>query len=371
MIRSALLATLLGSLLAAPSFAQGGEGSTVSPWFKDTSKDFGRFLEGETAQGEFKFKNPTGEARSFLGVTRSCTCSSLLIVIGDREYTIENDPLPNTIYEYVSEGNGRRRQKVDSIPVPPNGEGRIDMKIDLRSVKGQKSAQITVTTDEARNNVILLSARAFALEYFEVRPPEIRLEQMRWNESRKFSARITSPIQPLFKINNRIGEMPKGMTVTFREERDEGKSTWIIEGTYGPGVDPSSGGGVLRFLTDIENKVVEVRVIAYVTGPIEIEPNAFVQFGRVKRKEGMKKSVRIVPTDDFELDSSKVEVKGLTVDSKYVKVEAKRPADENVVVVTIEILPNAPRALVRGDIVVHLNHPSAKTQELSFNGFVR
>ena len=91
--------------------------------------------------------------------------------------------------------------------------------------------------------------------------------------------------------------------------------------------------------------------------------------GRIPAGQGATKEVEIEPTDDFDLQVEKIELNNLTVDPALVKVSSRK--EGKILKLVLEISPDAPKRLVRGDLTVHLNHPAVKVQEFQFNGFVR
>lgn len=355
-------------LLALPVAAQqGAEGS--QPWFEQPEIDLGTHLEGEIAKGRWEFTNPTGETKRLTHLQASCTCAKAVVHVGGARYVLENQPHPNSIYRVDDVEGAEVKEHVEAIPVEAGEEGSIEFHIDLRGVNGVKEATVVIQTDDEKNRVLTVKAKATATQFFLVMPPEINLNKMNWKEQRQFTARITSPIQPDFELTG-IGEpLPDQMKVEYRKEMRDGAATWIVDGTYGPNVDPNAGGGVITFDTDVQNRKVQLRVMAWVQGPLEVRPGGFVPFGLIRQGEGMTKEIEFEPTDDFDLQIESVKLSNLTIDENLVQVSTSKTG--KVCKLSITISPDAPRRLVRGDVRVELNHPAAKVQEIQFNGFVR
>ena len=242
------------------------------------------------------------------------------------------------------------------------------LEVDLRGVTGAKEATLQVVTDDESMRSMSLVARAIATQFFRLVPPEISLNRMRWDEQRNFRAEITSPVQPGFEITG-MEDVPEKMSIEYRKEMRGDAAVWIVEGTYGPDLDPASSGGIVQFKTDVEGRKVGLRVMAWVEGPLEVKPGTFVPFGMIRKGQGATKEVEFVVNDDFDLQIEKVEFKNLSIDSSL--VSSKTVKDGKNCKLEITISADAPRRLVRGDVVVTLNHPAAKTHELQFNGFVR
>lgn len=358
----------LAAFLAVGLAAQEGQ-APKKIWVEKPEVDLGTHLEGEVAHGRWDFRNPMDEIRHLKHFQPSCTCTRAEIHIGDSTYVLENEPKPNTIYRIREVDGVSEKQQVELIPLDPGQEGHVEFHIDLRGVNGQKEATLMVHTDDKETPFLALKAKALATQFFLVVPPEINLNKMSWKDERKFSARITSPIQPEFNLLEVVGELPDKMKVEFRKEERNGTSLWLIDGTYGPNVDPRSGGGVITFRTDVQGRTVDLRVMAFVEGPLQVRPGGFVPFGMIRHGQGGEKVVEFEPSDDFDLQIEKVEFKNLTIDASMISHEIVK--EGKVVKLIIRVSKDAPRRLVRGDIEVHLNHPSAAMQELQFNGFVR
>jgi len=345
------------------------DGAVPNGWVEAPSIDLGTHLEGEVARGKWTFKNPSDKPQSINSFQPSCTCSKVTVHIGGKMYRIENQPKPHTLYRVSLDEKGvETKEMVEAVPVGAGEAGEIDVEMDLRGVNGTKEASAIVHTTDEKNLVLTLKAKATAAQFFQVVPPEINLNKMNWQEKREFAVRITSPIQKDFAITG-LDPLPEKMEVKYRKEMNGDAAVWIVEGTYGPGVDPRAGGGMINFKTDVQNKTVQLRVIAWVEGPLNIRPGGFIPLGRIPAGQGATKEVELEPTDDFDLQVEKIEFSNLTVDPSLVKVSSRK--EGKILKLVLEISPDAPKRLVRGDLTVHLNHPAVKVQEFQFNGFVR
>jgi len=110
--------------------------------------------------------------------------------------------------------------------------------------------------------------------------------------------------------------------------------------------------------------------VAFVEGPLRFLPGDFLSFGMIPRDRAATRSVTVEPTGSFELRVEKLEARELSFDPQFLELTAQQ--GEKSVQVTLRILPGIPRGtVVRGDVVIHLNHPAMKTRTILFNGFVR
>lgn len=348
----------------------------TNAWFRETlSRDLGAFLQGETASGQFPFSNPHSETHRLSSITPNCQCAKATIVVGDRRYAVENQPVQGTIFRIDGEGDQITRTKVKHIAVAGGESGYVQIDMDLKGIRGKKEAFVTMRlTDDALPSV-RVTASATGLEYFRVIPPDINLNKMAWSEKREFSFEISSDVAKDFEVTN-VEPNAKGLVVTNKEKVMRGdQAFWRISGSYGPDIDPKAGGGALKVLTDIKSKSgqtmsTDVRVIAIVTGPMTISPGTFLQFGRVKRAQGASRSIEFQPNDGFDLAFDSVEIEGLTVDEEWVEVVTGK--NGTALTLEVKVKPGAPRGkLVRGDVRVKLNHPAVEETLVSFNGFVR
>lgn len=352
-------------LLCAP-LARAQEAETLK-WFETTRQDAGTFMEGETAITRFRFENPHDAPHKITQLAPSCTCALAYVEVDGRKFRVSDEPVKNALFEVLLNDGVESLKRVTEIPVGPRSSGEVEMHMDLRNTSGVKEASLMVSTTDEAMPMTQLSMRTRAIDYFTILPREVNLNEMTWQDEREFSVQIRSALKEDFEI---VGHetLPEKMSIEYSKEIQNGKAVWTLKGKYGPGIDPKAAGGVIQLKTDVEGKNAEVRVIALVTGPLRVS-NTFIPLGLVRRGKGMTKSVEIAPTTEFDLQVESVELEGLTIDEKFVTVEHRK--QDGAVFVDVTISPDAPRRLVRGDIIVKLNHPEAPVQELQFSGFVR
>jgi hypothetical protein len=359
-------------VVPAPVEGDGGhsEHAETGPneWFDKTSVDLGTFLEGETAKAEFAFKNPNTDPHRLRNIQPSCTCSKAFVRVGGRRYSIENEPAPHTIYRLEAVEGVDKKEAVQFIAVGPGESGAVEVEMDLRGVQGPKSATVSVQTSDEKLRLVSLKTSAIVTSFFSLVPPEINLNKMNWQERRDFTCQISSPLREDFEI---LGHdpLPNQMTVEYRKEKRDGRAVWILNGTYGPNVDPHAGGGVVNLKTDVEGKAISLRVMAWVEGPLNIRPGSFVPLGVIRQTEGATKEIEFEPTDDYDLKLESYALKNLSIPEEFIKVTSRK--DGKILKVELTVAPQAPRRLLRGDLEIQLNHPAAKRQEIQFNGFVR
>jgi hypothetical protein len=346
------------------------QGSRPNAMFEATQLGLGTFMEGEIARGLFQFHNPYDREVRFAGFKASCTCSSAKIKVARLRYELRDTPEKGSIYQVTGEdGADIQPRLVQSIPVPAGGRGVIEVETDLHNVAGGKQASLTFSSTEEKLPAIRLDWSANVAQMFQLVPNEVHLNQVQWDDQRKFTVRVVSPMQPDFEI---LGHdpLPEHIKVEYRKVEEGPRPMWIIEGTYGPNIPESGGGAVIQFETDLPGrKSFPLRIIAWVEGPLEVTPGSFLQFGQVQADEGKTVSVEFKPNDGFDLQVERIEVLQKSLDDQYFAI-SHRKEGENVFV-DVEIKPGAPRRLAFGKFVVHLNHPVFPTKQFQFNGFVR
>jgi len=338
-------------------------------WFPVVEQDLGTYLNHEEAKGSFKFKNPSDKAVEWKYVQGSCTCSRAVIKVADRTY--EMNPKPeNALYRIAKRADGSaEKERVQLIQVNAGEEGEVEVHMEMNGVSGSKQSSLDIHMTDPDLPLVKLKFQATGAQMFTVTPTEFNLNTMTWNETRDFTVTVTSPIQSDFNIT-RMDELPKDFHAKYEKMMKDGVATWTVSGTYGPLSSESGGGGVLKFYTDMkDNASFTVRVIAFVKGPLEVKPGGFVTLGMVRR--GAKKTEKITfePNDGTNLEAKSIRFEQLSVPPQF--VSATPTKDGNKLIVEIEIAADVPTGLLRGDMVVELNHPSMKEKRIMFNGFVR
>jgi hypothetical protein len=345
-------------------FTHGGGNS----WFKVTQTDLGTFFNHESAVGHFGFKNPKEEAVDWRSVSGSCQCAKAVIRVGERKYEYQSKPTP-TIFRIDTVNGVEKQEKVTQINVGPGEEGDVEVHMEMHGITGVKTASLDIHTTDKDMPMAKLQWSATGAQLFLVNPPEVNFNQMTWNDKRDFTVTVTSPVQKDFNIV-RMDEAGKDFTVAWEKSLVDGVATWTIRGNYAPQNAEGGGGGVLKFYSDLKGSpTFMVRCLATVKGPLEVKPGSFITLGLVRKGKTKVEKVTFEPNDGVNLDAKNLRFEKLSLDGKY--VAAKSTKEGNNLVVEIEVSPEAPAGLVRGDLVVELNHPVVHEKRILFNGFVR
>ncbi|MDP6929947.1 MAG: DUF1573 domain-containing protein [Planctomycetota bacterium] len=340
----------------------------ANSWFPRTMLDLGSFFQEEDASGVFKFKNPTKAICQLKDLAGSCTCTHAVIRIGGRKYVYDSE---KNLSRVLSKDGNEVKERVSHINVGPGESGELEVHMNIGGFQGDKEANLTIQTSDPDMPLTTLHWKATGATYFIADPPDIALNEMDWADKREFQFEITSPLKKDFEITGH-DPLPATMKISYRKEMRGDKAVWLVQGSYGPGVDPRDGGGQIVFKTNVEDKTVTVGVSAIVKGPLEMTPGGFLSFGAVRSSEGKTMTITLTPVGEFELNVNELEVTGLSLkaaDKKFFGVSHRK--DGKSVKVDLTIKPGIPRSIVRGTLKVHLNHPGAKMKEVMFNGFVR
>ena len=293
-----------------------------------------------------------------------------MIRVGDRHYELTSKPRPNELVRIIKGADGQeRREKVKQIAIGPLEKGEIEVHLDIPNVPGPRQAHLDVHTTDLRLPQFKLKWKGKSAKLFVLSPAEVNLNKMTWNETREFTISVTSPLHPDFNILE-LQNSDEAFDVEFEKSMQNDRATWTIKGKYGPVGDDVAGGGMLKFITDVRGRQsFSVRVMALVQGPLEVKPGGFLPLGMIRRGKELKKEVIFEPNDGLKIEATGLTFEKLTVSEEFLVVKARN--DGNKLVVEVGVSKEAPSGLLKGELVVDLNHPLVKQKRIMFNGFVR
>ena len=345
--------------------------SNPNSWFEATDLKLGTFYQYEKAHGVFRFKNPSDQTRRFSNIGHTCTCTGSSFKVGGREYYVEaTADQAHQLFRVVERNGIKNPERVDHISIGPGEEGIIEVEMEMQGTQGLKAAAVNLTTDDPELPSIRLTFEAFGAAYFSIVPQEVNLNTMNWDDVRTFEVKVSSSVFGDFEIT-KVDALPAGMKVEYVRSVVNGVPTYTISGTYGPVDSGATSGGSLVFRTDQKDLSFTINVIAFVQGPLTMEPSGFVALGRIRKDTSASKTINIIPSGGFDLQVEKLEWKELSFDEEFLEVTSAKN-DSGVVEVTVRILAGIPAGtIVRGEVLVHLNHPAARSESILFNGFVR
>lgn len=349
---------------AVPGLPAGG-----NAWFPETNKDLGTYYGQGDATGTFKFKNPNSTTIEWRSLTGSCQCTKAIIRVSGRTYELSSKPTPNQLRRITKvAGQPDQIETVTQIAVEAGAEGEVEVHLDMNNITGPKQASVDVHTTDPALTQFKLNFHANGAQLFTVSPAEINLNKMVWSESREFTVTVTS-MQKDWNILA-MEDAGKMFSATWDKQVNNNVTSYVIKGKYGPVDGESAGGGMMKFRTDVQGGATfQVRVAAVVQGPLEVKPGAFLPLGLIRKGSALTKEVAFEPNDDFQLGTTEFKFEKLTVAEEFVAVKSRQ--DGKKVVVELSISDKAPVGLLKGELVVGLNHPLVKEKRLMFNGFVR
>jgi hypothetical protein len=350
--------------LVAPTPGTGG-----NAWFPVTSKDLGTFFGQGDATGVFSFKNPTDKTVEWRNLTGSCQCARVVVRVGSRVYELSSKPNPNRLTRVTKvPGQPDLIEQVTQISIDPNQEGEVEAHLDMNGITGPKQAHLDVHTSDPALPQFKLNFNANGAQLFSISPTEVQLNKMTWSESREFTVTVTSPLQKDWSIVRM--DDAKAFSATWEKVVNGGVTSWVIKGKYGPVDGETGGGGVLKFTTDVQGGAsFNVRVLAFVQGPLEVKPGAFLTLGLIRKGTSLKKEIVFEPNDGKDLEAPSLKFEKLTLGSEFVTATSRK--DGIKLIVELAVSDQAPTGLLKGDLVVELNHPLVKEKKIMFNGFVR
>lgn len=346
-----------------------GRGMGGNSWFGATEQDFGTHYSQDTVIGRFPFSNPLATEIEWRGLQGSCQCSNATITIGGERYRYSKKQNPG-IRHVITEGDSEREEAVTVIKVPAGATGEVEVQMEMGGVAGPRQATMDIHTTDPQLPMIKLKWSATGAQVFVVTPNEVNLNQMVWNEKREFTVTVQSPLQPDFNITGH-DSADKDFTVTYEKTTsDQSVATWTIRGVYQPSNAEALGGGQLKFYTDVPGQPqISVRVSAAILGPLEVKPGTFLTLGMIRKGQQRVEKVTFEPNDNTDIDATSVRLENLTMDSKF--VTATKSKDGKKLIIELTISSDTPQGLLRGDLVVDLNHPAVPSRKILFNGFVR
>jgi hypothetical protein len=110
--------------------------------------------------------------------------------------------------------------------------------------------------------------------------------------------------------------------------------------------------------------------MAFVQGPLEVKPGGFLTLGMIRQGSSLHKEIVFEPNDGTSLELAGFRFEKLRGDdSSYLTVDATK--DGNKLMLDFAVLESAPKGLLKGELVVELNHPLVKEKRILFNGYVR
>ncbi|MCK5943654.1 MAG: hypothetical protein KAI24_16850, partial [Planctomycetes bacterium] len=240
--------------------------------------------------------------------------------------------------------------------------------LDMNKITGGKHATLDIHTTDPVEPHSKLTFRATGAQLFGVAPKEINLNKMTWNETREFNATVSSTIQKEWEILS--VDAPDAFDVKWEKVQNGEYTAYRISGTYGPVNSEVGGGGMLKFRTNVNNGATfDLRVLAFVQGPLDVKPGGFLTLGLIRKGKPIKKSITFTPNDGTDLKATEMTFEKMTLKPGFISATQRK--DGNDLVVELSVAENAPTGLVKGELVVKLNHPLIKEKRIMFNGFVR
>lgn len=338
-------------------------------WFPVTVRELGTFYGSGEAIGKFEFQNPQATAVDWLALTPSCQCASAEITVGERTYRVISKPQKRVVRVTKRPGQPDLQENVQKITIAPHERGRIVTRLDMNKITGNKFATLDIHSTDPVEPHTKLTFRANGAQLFNVMPKEINLNKMTWNETREFSVTVTSTMKKDWKILG-VDSPSDAFDVSWEAVPAGDNTSYRISGKYGPVNSEVGGGGMLKFRTDVGNNAsFDVRVLAFVQGPLDVKPGGFLTLGLIRKGKASKKAVTFTPNDGADLKATELKFEKMTLAPEFVSATQRK--DGNNLVVEIAVADNAPAGLVKGELVVQLNHPLIKEKRIMFNGFVR
>lgn len=356
------------SISTQPSIGK-QKGSGGNSWFPVTIQELGTFYGQGEAIGMFHFKNPHNDAVEWRSMQPSCQCASAEIRVGDRIYRVIAKPTKRVVRVTKRAGQPDKLENVRSITIGPGEEGVIETRLNMQNITGVKSATLDIHSTDPVEPQLKLTFRATGAELFSISPKEINLNKMTWNESREFTVTVSGSATKDWKIL-KMDDAGSAFDVKWEKVGTGPVTSYKISGKYGPVNGETGGGGVLKFRTNLNGSATfNVRVLAFVQGPLEIKPGGFLTLGLIRKGQTVTKNIIFEPNDGTDLKATDLVFEKTSLAKEFITATQRK--DGAKLIIDLSIAENAPTGLVKGELVVKLNHPLIKEKRIVFNGFVR
>ncbi|MEC8651329.1 MAG: hypothetical protein VXY92_02110, partial [Planctomycetota bacterium] len=294
-------------------------------------------------------------------------------LVGDGEslriYRVISKPQKRLVRVTRAAGEPERLENVSKITIGPGESGTITTRLDMNKITGGKHATLDIHGTDPVDPHTKLTFRATGAQLFTVSPKEINLNKMTWNETREFSVIASSQMAKEWEILS-VDKPSDAFQVSWEKVSNNGFTSYRISGTYGPVSSEVAGGGMLKFRTNLRGGATfNVRVLAFVQGPLDVKPGGFLTLGLIRKGKTVTKSVTFTPNDGTDLRATELSFEKMTLKPGFVTASQRKDGDK--LVVELSVADNAPKGLVKGELVIKLNHPLIKEKRVMFNGFVR
>ena len=351
----------------------GLKASGGNTWFPVTVRELGTFYGSGEAIGKFDFTNPQQTDVDWVALTPSCQCARAEVLVGDGEslriYRVISKPQKRLVRVTRAAGEPERLENVSKITIGPGESGTITTRLDMNKITGGKHATLDIHGTDPVDPHTKLTFRATGAQLFTVSPKEINLNKMTWNETREFSVIASSQMAKEWEILS-VDKPSDAFQVSWEKVSNNGFTSYRISGTYGPVSSEVAGGGMLKFRTNLRGGATfNVRVLAFVQGPLDVKPGGFLTLGLIRKGKTVTKGVTFTPNDGTDLRATELSFEKMTLKPGFVTASERKDGDKLVVELTVA--DNAPKGLVKGELVIKLNHPLIKEKRVMFNGFVR
>ncbi len=397
---AALPATAMAQAGAPPAGDKSGQGG-VKPadgtdtvpvraipqgsWFEKIQIKFGGFHEKAGSRhldGIYGFENKTDKDWKITAVVPSCKCQKLKLMLGAKEVPLKNK---DDVSQMLKE----------PIVVPAGSKGRLFMQFDISGGPGPRVGDVRVDTTDPAMPSLTLTCEANIIAAYDVQPAVVNLGQMGPKEQRQWSCMVRCIVRKEWEVTKPAPPLPNGLAVTSMERKtDETGISYLIKGTYGPGLEEGAMGGIVVFLTDDKSQNFQLEVRAEVREKVKLSPR-FFSFSNFPRNKSQERTVHLWPTAaKGDLEIERVEIGQCSVPREFLEVQVVAPpklangAPPNMITLkglpepiaahrlwklVVRLKPNIPKRVrvVRGAMKVFLKGEGFVPKPFGFNGFIR
>jgi hypothetical protein len=203
--------------------------------------------------------------------------------------------------------------------IPPGGEGKITLTVDLSGYDGPVRKDATVTSNDPRNASFTLTIKGTVKRLFQVRPGNTISFQGVADQIREASLEISARSQPFHiqkvesdlegKVSHQLETVAEGQSYRLKV------TNLIEEGNYT---------GTIRLTTDLpKGTSVLIRVLGRIEGKVSVNPKS-ISLGRLSSQEIIgSKTVSLLSNH-----KKPFEITNVSYDEHLVKVDVQPFSDK-------------------------------------------
>jgi hypothetical protein len=285
--------------------------------------------------------------------------------IRNYEVSVHNDGTETLEISDVESDCGCTVAQLPDSSISPGGHSLLKVAVQTRTMSGNVSKRVTLTTNDPAAPKASLAIKAFVRVQVTVNPTSIEFGPVPIGEARRQTITLKAALSDTLRI--RSLDFPSKLVTTTVEQGAEGDST-----VYRVNVDLKRDATPGPFSVNAEivtnQKVAfdhSIRLTGQVHGFFQVAPEA-VSLGQVRQGTAKSASVTLTGTAPGAYHVTAATTSDPLLTAEVVTLEAGR-----VYEVRVTLLPNAPAGRITGELWIATDDPRQPRIELDVRGNVR